>query len=503
MTTKVMPFLSVLAVMLCTAMVLIVWSIMGGFLANLVASGRTLMGDVNISWPVVGFAHYDDLVERLEADELVDAATPMIETFGMAHLPDGRVVGVMIKGVRPESFARVTGYEDALWWRPIEQPLPKDREGLDPRLEAEERMRRAYREGLALMRGPESADPRPAAVLGIELTGFNQRMPGGWYEPRTFGIRAEDGHIRYSEDFILNLDITLNVAPLDRRGRAFDVVSRRIPVANEFATQIYDVNNSNVIVPLNLLQQMLRLDSARRIDTGGFDPYAIGEGPDGREAFGEAPAVGVEPSRVTNVLVRAAPGIDPYTLAARCREIYAGFADDHAGVPGSMQINIATWEEQQAMFIAAVKKETALVLLILGFISLTAVFLILAIFWAMVSEKTRDIGVLRSLGASRPGVAWLWLRYGLAIGILGSALGMAVAALIVWNVNEIHDWLGETFNLYVWDPAVYYLPTIPNRIEPSKAAIVFAGGVAFSVMGALVPALRAAYMDPVRALRFD
>ena len=155
------------------------------------------------------------------------------------------------------------------------------------------------------------------------------------------------------------------------------------------------------------------------------------------------------------------------------------------------------------MFIAAVKKETGLVLGLLVFISMTAAFLVCAIFWAMVSEKTRDIGVLRAIGASRGGVAWLFLRYGLAIGIVGSIAGGILAYTIVTNINPIHDWMGSALGLTIWDPSVYYFSEIPNKVNPERAAIVLIGGVVFSVFGALLPAIRAAWMDPVRALRFE
>ena len=130
-------------------------------------------------------------------------------------------------------------------------------------------------------------------------------------------------------------------------------------------------------------------------------------------------------------------------------------------------------------------------------------FLILAIFWAMVAEKTKDIGILRAIGASAGGIAWLWLRYGAIIGIAGAALGFAVAYGIITNINEIHDALGQRFGIALWDPKVYYFSTIPSTIEFHRAAVVLAGGVLFSVLGALVPAIRAAAMQPVRALRFE
>ena len=133
----------------------------------------------------------------------------------------------------------------------------------------------------------------------------------------------------------------------------------------------------------------------------------------------------------------------------------------------------------------------------------TAVFLILAIFWAMVSEKTKDVGVLRAVGATRAGVAWLWLRYGLTLGVVGTVFGMVISYAIVWNINPIHEWLGRAFGLTLWDPKVYYFSELPRHVEPTKAVIVIVGAVVFSVIGALVPALRAASYDPVKSLRFE
>ena len=65
------------------------------------------------------------------------------------------------------------------------------------------------------------------------------------------------------------------------------------------------------------------------------------------------------------------------------------------------------------------------------------------------------------------------------------------------------EWLGRALGLVIWDPSVYYFSEIPSDIEPAKAAIVLTLGVLASVLGALAPALRAAWMDPVKALRFE
>ena len=153
--------------------------------------------------------------------------------------------------------------------------------------------------------------------------------------------------------------------------------------------------------------------------------------------------------------------------------------------------------------IGAVEKETALVLVLFAFMSIVAVFLVLAIFWSMVSEKTKDIGILRALGASRMGVAWVWVRYGLAIGVVGALLGGAMAYLIVLNINPIHDWMGKTLGMVIWDPKIYYFSVIPNKVNGTHAVIVMVCFVLSCAVGAFIPAMRAAWLHPVKALRFE
>jgi lipoprotein-releasing system permease protein len=489
-----MPLLAALAVALCTAMVLVVWSVMGGFLNALLAQGRGMIGDVSIAYPVHGIPHYAELVAEIEADPLVDAATATIETPAMLGLDNGEVRLIQCIGVDPERYDRVTGFYERLWWRPIDEPLPRDKAGDDLRLNPgyAKRLDEIFAEGTTLSEiDPRSGEPRPAMAMGIEVTRYNERRKEGFFDP-------------FPGLFAPTMEYTIGVLPFSRKAVVIDVQSRMMPVANEFRSGMYEVDANWVVMPFGVLQSMLKMGEGIEVET--FYP---GEMDEEGNLILEPTETGVAvPARATNVLIRAADGVTADRLEARVEEIYEAFARRHEDVPISArwkELMVYRWEEKPGLrqFIAAVKKETALVLTLFAFISLTAVFLVCAIFWAMVSEKTKDIGVLRALGASRGGVAWLYLRYGLAIGLVGSAVGGVMAFLIVTNINPIHEWLGQTLGVYVWDPSVYYFTQIPNKVEPTKAAFVLAGGVVFSVLGALLPALRAAWMDPVKALRFE
>lgn len=493
LTSKITPLLAMLAVMLCTAMVLIVWSVMGGFLSMLLGTGRTLLGDATISWPVQGLPHYEELMADLEEAPEIAAAAATIDAPGLLKLPDGSILTVQVTGVEPVSFDRVTNYADTLWWRPIDGPLEKDAEEADPRLGLSgdhlEHGRRLEETD------PRTGEARPAIVTGIELARYSAREPGGWYTPRWL--------------FFPNAEVTLSVLPLSNEGVAIDVEALTFPVANEFRTGFYEFDASKVFVPLATLQDMLSMDAAAKVEDGYS--FGVETGPGGEASFADPAEIGVDPARATSVLARAADGVTPEAARDAAKRVYAAFYErlesqervDRAPAPDF--VRILTWAERDGVrtLVAAVKKETALVLALFMFISLTAVFLVFSIFWAMVSDKTKDIGILRAVGASRAGVAWLFLRYGVTIGVVGAALGGATAYAIVLNINPIHEWLGTALGIYVWDPSVYYFTEIPSRVDPEKAALVLAGGVVFSVLGALLPALKAANMDPVRALRFE
>ncbi len=171
--------------------------------------------------------------------------------------------------------------------------------------------------------------------------------------------------------------------------------------------------------------------------------------------------------------------------------------------PDQFAYSIQTWRDMQGPLLAAVRLETTILNILLFLIIAVAGFGILATFFMIVVEKTRDIGTLKALGASGSGVMSIFLSYGLLLGIVGSGVGLLGGILFVDNINEVAGVIERVTGQEVFDPTVYYFTEIPTILNPFTLAWVMAGAVAIATAASVLPAMRAARMHPVTALRFE
>ncbi len=165
--------------------------------------------------------------------------------------------------------------------------------------------------------------------------------------------------------------------------------------------------------------------------------------------------------------------------------------------------NIQTWRDMQGPLLAAVRLETTILNILLFLIIAVAGFGILATFFMIVVEKTRDIGTLKALGASGRGVMSIFLSYGLLLGFVGSGAGLVGGLLFVQNINSIAGVIEKITGQEVFDPTVYYFTEIPTIIDPITLTWVMFGAMTIAVIASVLPAMRAARMHPVNALRFE
>jgi lipoprotein-releasing system permease protein len=196
-------------------------------------------------------------------------------------------------------------------------------------------------------------------------------------------------------------------------------------------------------------------------------------------------------ARFNSIQIKLAPGADGDTVRDKLRTAF-----------GDLFV-VQTWRDRQGPLLAAVQMETAILNVLLFMIIAVSGFGILAIFFMIVVEKTRDIGILKSLGASGAGIMGIFLSYGLSLGLVGSGVGMILGLEFAWNINGIANLLGKITGRPVFDPSIYYFYKIPTLIDPWTVGWIVAGAVGIAAVASVLPALRAALLRPVEALRYE
>ena len=167
------------------------------------------------------------------------------------------------------------------------------------------------------------------------------------------------------------------------------------------------------------------------------------------------------------------------------------------------RFDVSTWMEEKAILLQAVAVERTLNGVILFFIVLVAAFSILAILSMLVTEKTRDIGILRAMGATVPGIMTIFLGEGLIIGSIGCGLGVGLAVFILRNLNPLADWVYSKTGWYPFPKDIYLLDQIPHEINLPVWVLIISATLFVCLLAALYPAWKAARLNPVEALRYE
>jgi lipoprotein-releasing system permease protein len=164
---------------------------------------------------------------------------------------------------------------------------------------------------------------------------------------------------------------------------------------------------------------------------------------------------------------------------------------------------IVDWRQMNSALFEALEVERVAMFVVLSLIVLVAVFNILSSLIMLVRAKTRDIAILRTMGASRGGMMKVFVTVGVTIGSLGIVLGIIIAAIFLFFRQDVVDAIQKLTGQNLWDPSVRFLTDLPAKTDPIEFTAIVLTALILSFLATLYPAYKAAGTDPVQVLRYE
>ena len=428
-------YLAMGVVALSVFVVIVVMTVLQGLVEEFKQRTHTFVGDCVVGTDsLVGFPYYEEFLKVLDQSGFVEAASPLITSYGLVGLVDKeQAAGLRIIGVDPVLHSRVTGFGRALHFHQdhAEQAFEPTH---DPNL--------------------------PGCVLGVELVLSRDARGQYSYEWAPTGRAFE----------ITCFPLTAKGAPL--KAGAGEVATKRFTFSDTAHTGLPREDDGVVYLPFGQVQLLCGM-------------------------AGPIP-------RATAIHVKFRPGVTAEEGAGQVARLWQEYARGAAGKPQAdllPSVSVKDWRTYRRASIAPLEKEELAMVVMFILVAVTAVFIVFVVFYMIVGHKSKDIGILKSLGASNAGIVELFSGFAVLVGCSGGAAGLLGGWLFLLKINRLEDWLFEHFEFQLWDRTLFAIGDIPSQIQTHVVLAVAACAVGVSLLGVLVPALKAARMRPVETLQ--
>lgn len=167
------------------------------------------------------------------------------------------------------------------------------------------------------------------------------------------------------------------------------------------------------------------------------------------------------------------------------------------------QLLLTDWRQRNQTFFSALQVERNVMFMILTLIVLVAALNIISGLIMLVKDKGRDIAILRTMGATRSSVMRIFLMTGAAIGFTGTLAGVVLGVVVTLNVETIRQFFSWLSGTTLFSPELYFLSQLPAKMDLGETLTVIIMALALSFVATILPAWRAAKLDPVEALRYE
>jgi lipoprotein-releasing system permease protein len=387
--------ISLAAVMLGVAALIIVMSVMNGFRAELFDKIIGLNGHAVVQGYGGRLPDWREIARQAKATPGVTSAIPLIEQPLMASA-EGRVQGVLVRGMTREDILR----NPAIRGKVVSGSLQELRRGS----------------------GNVAIGARLAEALGV-------------------GVGGE-----------------ISVISPEGRTTPFGTVPRIVSyrVSAIFEIGVYDFDKAFIVMPIEDVQNLLMMgDTVGMVEVQTVDADKVGQ------------------------------------ILAPLSAAVAGKA------------SVVDWRSMNRQLFEALEVERVAMFVVLSIIILVAVFNILSSLIMLVRAKTRDIAILRTMGATRRGLMKVFITVGVTIGTLGTIAGIVLATIFLFFRQSVVNGIERMSGQSLWDPTVRVLTELPAKPDPIEVAAIIAMALGFSFLATLYPAWKAASTDPVQVLRYD
>ena len=387
--------ISLVAVMLGVAALIIVMSVMNGFRAELFDKIVGLNGHAVVQGYGGRLPDWQSILKQAKATPGVTSATPMIEQPLLGSF-QGRVEAVLVRGMTVGD------------------------------IRANKTMK------AKIISGNLDALTPNAAKIGIGS--------------------------RLAENLGLQVGDSLTIINPAGRSTPFGTMHREVSyqVAAIFEIGIYDYDKALVVMPIEDAQTLLLLG----------------------DVVGMIEVETVNPDRVGAIL-------EPLAAKVAGRAV------------------ITDWRQMNASLFEALAVERVAMFVVLSIIVLVAVFNILSSLIMLVRAKTRDIAILRTMGASRVGLVKIFMTVGVTIGALGMVAGMVLGFTFLFFRQSVVNAIQFVTGQNLWDPSIRFLTELPSQPDPVEITVICVMALLFSFLATLYPAFKAANTDPVQVLRYE